>query len=335
MAPKISKRPAAPPSPAPREGTPPVRSDSRRVSFSDDVPEARAVSGSIPSADGDMCDKLTVLFHELIGIHGRNFIKYDEATKTKDTVVDQHLISAASEQLNKIRSLSETFTLKRSDVKTALRRAADLQDWKLSDERMQQWATVHEHRVMNICSVVAAASRRTSLPAWYVGMPWMHAGPTAPTTPTTTTEADGPKWFFGFDTWSKNAWRVPMNNRHAAKEPATGWKDLEIDPGSLDTTPAVAMFADGTEGEIPGVTARRAIELQEKTFRKQPGEEFFVAEHPVTHNKISVRRRGDRGILVAMYEQERMVCMVAAGLFGPEKDDPCFDKENIAATGSS
>ncbi len=44
--------------------------------------------------------------------------------------------------------------------------------------------------------------------------------------------------------------------------------------------------------------------------RSDPTEVVWSGEHGVTHHRLAVKRRADRGLLMSIYEQDAQVCSV-------------------------
>ena len=82
----------------------------------------------------------------------------------------------------------------------------------------------------------------------------------------------------------------------------------------------MAVWADGTTHKIMHITVADAREIISGGGKRScyPAEVVWSGEHGVTHHKLTVKRRADRGLLMSLYEQEAQVCSVKVEWVGPE-----------------
>ena len=85
------------------------------------------------------------------------------------------------------------------------------------------------------------------------------------------------------------------------------WRDGHVHPCSSVTVGTVRGFKAAAS-----VAGQRASEF------------LFDGEHCITHHRITVRRRPDKGLLISLYDQEKHACTTKVELWATESDE---DKE--------
>ena len=82
-----------------------------------------------------------------------------------------------------------------------------------------------------------------------------------------------------------------------------------------DTASAIAVWADGMRRAISGVTIADLKRWQQA--RGVVSSDVWVGEHSVTHHRLVVKRRPDRGLLMSLYEQTAQICQVRVSRLDP------------------
>ena len=93
----------------------------------------------------------------------------------------------------------------------------------------------------------------------------------------------------------------------------------------------MAVWADGTTHKIMQITVADAREIISGGGKRScyPAEVVWSGEHGVTHHKLTVKRRADRGLLMSLYEQEAQVCSVKVEWVG-QKHTPLEPESKVA-----
>ena len=103
---------------------------------------------------------------------GRSFLRYSDAKKARDAVVNVQEIEEAHEALAIFRKHAKHF--KRTTLISGYGLIFDeLQDaWRFTDDDKVGWVETMTNRTMNILSVVAAYESKRKWVAWVYELPW-------------------------------------------------------------------------------------------------------------------------------------------------------------------
>ena len=151
-----------------------------------------------------------------------------------------------------------------------------------------------------------------------MALPWVAAAPTASSTP-------APRDYkFGFDRTSRLAWRQPDGG---GKEYNLGQL---IPPASGKPTDAMtAQWCDGATWAIACYTLGEHEALAAASSAHSSGtlKLYFDSQHSTSHNRIIVKKREDRSLLMSIYEQGRQVLQCTVKRFASEDDAGFFMAE--------
>jgi hypothetical protein len=262
----------------------------------------------------------------------KNIFVYDEAKKVSDTKVDVAMIAEAKEVIKVMYEISPRFSFRRSDVTSAMKVIAEVMKEKasLKDDHVEAWIEVHTRRLMNLCHVVSqglAPSRVT--PQWVRDLPIPdEAKPKGKPPATKAAKTTDIEYTYGFSKELKLAWRADSADPKLRKVMA---QPFEVQ-GMPDDKFPVAIWTDGHEKEISNITVGGFKKLV--IGRKGSAEPNLIwsGEHSVNHNKLAVKKRPDRSLLIVMYEQQKMVLGVRTALFDASGEDPEGEAAVTAAT---
>ena len=138
-------------------------------------------------------------------------------------------------------------------------------------------------------------------------------------------------WIVEWDKESRVAKRAvgPIEGKKKVKwEYATG-----LIKTGLDSDLAKAKFKNGDVHRIPGVTVRHAKNL-DLSGGKPTVDIPWQSEHCISHHKLHVARKPNRGTLMVLYEQGKIACSVRVALFDmlTEEAPEAFEKSAALMT---
>jgi hypothetical protein len=135
---------------------------------------------------------------------------------------------------------------------------------------------------------------------------------------------------YQLDTTSRMPWRATSRGRKdiANKEYGVWAKDQPTGEGA----PAIAEWVDGDRREMPDITAAELASWGASgSGAKSTGEAFWAGEHTVTKHHLSVKRRQDRRLLAALFEQKKQICSVQVLIFAKPGQEPEGPEAELAA----
>jgi hypothetical protein len=93
--------------------------------------------------------------------------------------------------------------------------------------------------------------------------------------------------------------------------------------GSMpDDSEVIAEWPDGHTHSLPGWTWRRMRDAMESSVRRGVGVgDLAVLQHKANNHTISIRQKVDRHLLLAAYEQKKMIFSVKVNLWGKVEDE--------------
>eukprot|EP00969_Alexandrium_andersonii_P005849 253680-Alexandrium_andersonii.AAC.1 len=126
-------------------------------------------------------------------------------------------------------------------------------------------------------------------PSWALSLSWM--------TPRQARKARAAQTYtFGYDTEHRLGWRCAVGSDK--KELATR---MQIDEGQEEFEGVFAVWEDGSRKQIPQMTVG---EWQSMARSRQPAsKKVWAGQHKQTANKLEVRPRQDRELLMSLFEQ--------------------------------
>ena len=111
-------------------------------------------------------------------------------------------------------------------------------------------------------------------------------------------------FLYGLDTQTRQPWRVNAADKKGRKEFGS-WAADDADSPALF---ASAAWPDGDVHEISQVT-KADLKSWLAGAKSNSSNGYWSDEHVVTHHRLAVRRRADRTLLVALFEQHRQVVL--------------------------
>ncbi len=110
---------------------------------------------------------------------------------------------------------------------------------------------------------------------------------------------------------------LPVRTKGSFSEPGL---PVKLKKTMADDDTVNACWPDGSSHDLENLTVKQ---LRELTFAKPASGEgvLFEVMHTATRNKITLRQKVDRKLLLVMKEQDKQVCMVFMNQFGPVPDE--------------
>ena len=183
--------------------------------------------------------------------------------------------------------------------------------WKLSIPDQDDWLTTMTRRIRNLCRVVSQALLKQPQPIWMKHVPLIATSPSAK-------RAVKPpaKYKYTFD----NELQLPVRTRLSDNFtepglPMTADSNLDSD-GFL-----MAEWPDGELATMPGMTPE-ALRGMIKAKAGSCGE-LFGMDHKESNNRVSLRQKIDRTLLMVAYEQSKILVCVRMNLFAKIEDERC------------
>jgi len=183
--------------------------------------------------------------------------------------------------------------------------------WKLSIPEQDDWLTTMTRRIRNLCRVVSQALLKQPQPIWMKHVPLVVTSPSAK-------RAVKPpaKYKYTFD----NELQLPVRTRLSDNFtepglPMTADSNLDSD-GFL-----MAEWPDGELAAMPGMTP----ESLRGMIKAKAGScgELFGMDHTESNNRVSLRQKIDRTLLMVAYEQSKILVCVRMNLFAKIEDERC------------
>ena len=183
--------------------------------------------------------------------------------------------------------------------------------WKLSSREQDDWLITMTRRIRNLCRVVSQALLKQPQPIWMKHVPLIATSPSAK-------RAVKPpaKYKYTFD----NELQLPVRTRLSDNFtepglPMTADSNLDSD-GFL-----MAEWPDGELATMPGMTPE-ALRGMIKAKAGSCGE-LFGMDHKESNNRVSLRQKIDRTLLMVAYEQSKILVCVRMNLFAKIEDERC------------
>jgi hypothetical protein len=82
----------------------------------------------------------------------------------------------------------------------------------------------------------------------------------------------------------------------------------------------IAIWADGSEIEMKGITVAEIEHLMNVSKSRMPGD-LWSGVHRNTNNIVTIKQKVDRSLLLILMEQKKQICMCKLNIFGPIADE--------------
>lgn len=168
---------------------------------------------------------------------------------------------------------------------------------------MSDWVETHTRRILNLCRVVSQAlmpSKKT--PEWAKRLPWFDKE--LPSSSAAST-AEAAEYFYGFDKEMKQGWRTLCTDTKKKTKDYSAKLEDPAGTGMADTDPVVAVWADGHRKALAQLTVGDYKLML--LGRRAADPNVWTGEHEATHQKLTVKRRADRSLLMVLNDQQKMV----------------------------
>ena len=242
---------------------------------------------------------------------GPGFIKYDESEKQKDASVQPEKILM---QADIMRQLAEGKSITKSKITEVLKQLLEdnKDNWKMKTDEIPDWLTTMCKRIANSQHVLHAARSKSSVPKWYKTL--MAKGE----------DEDKKKqqeviFEYHFD---KTELGLPYRIKAGSKNKEIA-KDVKLQEPHQ---PILGTFEDG-EHEIVCITGQE-YQATKNTAKRVAEEILWSGQHSESQNKLRVKERPDRGLLISLFEQANQACQVHVDLF----ESDTWRKENRPGT---
>ena len=274
---------------------------------------------------------------------GKSFIRFDDAATVEESKNDAALLAKHKDIIDACGGQPIT----RKTVKRAME--AVLEDkkgkWKVEKEDEQNWVETMTRRFLNMMyhenkssssKKVAGSGTKAAAAAASEGgdgsssssKAVASAAASAPTEARGVATEDPRKkeiskkaYSFGWNAELGLAWRKPVDAQDKHKEISLA---PEIVPDQPDGgTKLLVTFVDGMQKHVSLSKPEFEVFLQRSSTSASGCKPLLEAEHKKTHNKITVRQRPNRGLLVSMYDQAKQILQVRADRFGHIPDEEC------------
>ena len=253
-------------------------------------------------------DDVVAALQPAVGQLGRSFIRYDESMETSKAKVDPVAISKCYPFLAALHSVQDNLSFSRAlwdEVIRKLYKANESQPhWKLKPADEAGYFDVMVRRCCNICRAVQQSSslkKGKAQPQWVKELPWNKAA--ADTTAETAKTEAKKEYVYGWSDELKQAWRMST----AEKDPQMKEMSASIEVGKEDQA-VTAVFRDGGRWQVSDLSAADYMAPRSKNT----GCTYWTGTHPLTHNRVVVRRKHDgRNMLVVLREQNRQLLQCA------------------------
>ena len=244
------------------------------------------------------------------------FCKYsDESKNVKDAKVVHGVrgVEGHTELLQALYSIQPNLcfskVLMEQTLQLMLKKGA--KKWRMSIPEQHDWMTTMTRRIRNLCRVVSQAQLKQPQPTWIKNVPLI-------VTPSSAKKAVKPpaKYKYTFDNELQLPVRTRLSDNFAEPGlPMTADSNLDSD-GFL-----MAEWPDGEMAAMPGMTP----ESLRGMIKAKAGScgELFGMDHKESNNRVSLRQKIDRTLLMVAYEQSKILVCVRMNLFAKIEDERC------------
>ena len=231
---------------------------------------------------------------------GPSFLKYDECDKCKDARVLPKELQSQTEIMRVLASFAKSPA--RSVVKVAMGMLLENKkdNWNLKEQESKDWLETITKRVCNAQHVLLAAKGKKPQPNWYKKIMDEEDDAKDPV----AHEPAADNYEVAWDAELNVAYRKKKGSRNQHKDLATG-----IEVTGENHEPVIAVFADGCKLQVMDLTQQQYMDLKKVNIRDM-STAIWSGQHVKSKNRIAVKKRPDRGLLISMFEQALQVCQV-------------------------
>jgi len=258
---------------------------------------------------------------------GRKFVTYDESKRVLDSKLDVGLVASSHFLLSKLHDAQPNLSFRRAVVYDGIKLQLEKhnRNWKLTPDQSEDFSETMCRRVLSLCRCVAQGCRKCPLPKWARALPW-HASTASSKQCSSAAVAacsDAPRFVYGYDSFSRAAWRQPIGDAKASKELSVRWI---IDGDDDDLAAPTAEWPDGHARRMTQLKVRDIRQMKVGRQTSADAATHWEEVHPETHHRIVIKNRADRGLLIAMMEQQQQICSVQVKLFTKAGEDESSEK---------
>ena len=242
------------------------------------------------------------------------FCKYaDESKNVQDAKVvngdrgieGHHLLLAALYGMQPNLSFSKTVMEGALDI--MIKKCA--KKWRMTTPEQADWLITMNRRIRNLCSVVSQGQLTQPQPAWLKHLPW--AGTETPASAQKEKAATPAMYKYTFDVELQLPVRTRLSDN--VVEPGLPLRaDFIFDKDGF----LMAEWPDGDQAVMQQITPELL-----RSYAKHG--ELFWTTHKESKNRVCLKQKVDRALLVAAYEQTRIIVCVRMNLFGKIEDERC------------
>jgi len=227
--------------------------------------------------------------------------------------VDIGLVGQHHELLAALHTAQANLSFRRTDVVAAIRGlAAANPQWAIKEEHLDNYCSTMAQRVLNMCRAVSQGIIRhpRKPPAWVQSLPWMAAAAAASAA---SAGSSAPEYMYGYCPEVRQAWRQLAGGERQ-------WSCSIAIPKEAQPTDAVtATWGDGSSWVVSDVCVRdfqQGARESPKVGAEAAPQVFLETTHARSHNRVVVKERRDRQLLVSLFEQQRQLLQVRADACG-------------------
>ena len=177
-------------------------------------------------------------------------------------------------------------------------------EWRLAESSFNDWKVAIGRRTRSLCRVVGQSEAKARPPAWCARLPWRQSvGASQDFAPLVDAAQVAPRVAATF----KVGWNTELGLMPAdlpASTPLTDSTPLPASTPLTDSTPLTATFANDFQSRVEQRAGRKATAVLWEAMAKD------------TLPKISIHQRGDRFLLLCVYEQSRQKLQIRVDRFG-------------------
>ena len=288
-------------------------------------------------------------------VTGVSWIRYDEASKVQKSNTDASLIQPHIEFIEDVHEVAPNLSLNKVPCQVAFRQIFEKKgfDRVIPGEDMKEdWVMTMTMRVRNMLRATQQACRQSPPPSWTLAFSWMAEGQPGLEALVAVGDEEGeggaeqarikdavaapikdgaetPKRAKDHDIEGDIVWKFEWSEEHGSvyrwnstdphaipqvaerrEEPKSGNDDDEM----------LFTWQDGMARTFDDVTLKAYRSWQEVHNGTASSTNYiYEGEHATSHNRLIVKFQKDRGLLVTLWEQGKMVCMVQVSDFGGEE----------------
>jgi hypothetical protein len=260
-------------------------------------------------------DELEAAMMPLAELHCAFCTYSDESKSVKDAKVVHGVrgVEGHSELLQALYSIQPNLSFSKGLMEGALELMLkkSAKKWRMTIPEQADWMTTMTRRIRNLCRVVSQAQLKQPPQTWLKHVPLIVTPPSAK-----KAVKSPAKYKYTFDNELQLPVRTRLSDNFAEPGlPMTADSNLDSD-GFL-----MAEWPDGEMAAMPGMTP----ESLRGMIKAKAGScgELFGMDHKDSNNRVSLRQKVDRTLLMVAYEQTKILVCVRMNLFAKIEDERC------------